>query len=368
MLDLSGGPIVIGLTGEIGTGKSNVLETLVSLGAEGIDADQVAHQVMEPGGAVHGALVATFGPEVVGADGCIDRPRLAARVFGDGAALRQLEAIVHPAVVASIRERVARSRAPMVVIEAIKLLEAGLHRQLCDQVWVTACSREQQFRRLAASRGMSAAEVRRRLAVQMPASEMAAQADRVIDTSGTIAETALFVLAAWAELGLPFPEPSIGQGTVADAEGIAAVLNAAVQEGGWTVIDRTFTPAQERAFLRRLPDRARVVVAKVGRTIGAFQVIEPYSTRMRAMGHVATLGSYVIPPLRRMDLGRALSQATFGYAREVGFTKILANVRADNADVQAFYESLGFLRCGRLARQALVDGKYVDMLLFERFL
>jgi dephospho-CoA kinase len=194
--------LVIGLTGSIGSGKSNVLQELVALGAEGIDADRVAHQVIAPGGAAYAAVVAEFGPEIVGPDGRIDRGALGRRVFADPAALARLEAIVHPAVGQVIAARVAASQAPVVVIEAIKLLEAGLSRQLCDQVWVTVCAEETQIARLAACRGLSAAEVRRRLAAQMPPAQMLAQADRVIDTNGTLAETARAVRSAWAELGL----------------------------------------------------------------------------------------------------------------------------------------------------------------------
>jgi dephospho-CoA kinase len=361
-------PFVVGLTGGIGTGKSNVRQTLVALGAEGIDADRVAHQVTAPDGPAYEAVVAGFGRDVLATDGQISRSRLGQRVFADPAALAQLEAIIHPAVAEAIRARVAASTARLVVIEAIKLLESGLSRTLCDQVWVTTCSRRQQLARLAAGRGMTAGEARCRLAAQMPPAQMIAQADRVIDTSGTTAETGLLILAAWRELGLPFPASVIRPATVDDAEGTAAVLNAIVREGGLTVLARTFTPAQERAFLRRLPARARLTVALVGNVVAGFQVIEPYASYTGAMNHVATLGSYVVAALRCQGVGRALSEATLAYARQAGFTKIVINVRADNPGAQAFYTGLGFQSCGRLTRQAFVDGQYVDELLFELFL
>ena len=91
----------------------------------------------------------------------------------------------------------------MVVIEAIKLLEAGLSQRFCDRVWVTVCPEAEQIARLAASRHMPEAEARRRLQNQMPTAEMVAHADLVIDTSGTLAETRLKVRAAWIDLGLP---------------------------------------------------------------------------------------------------------------------------------------------------------------------
>ncbi len=361
-------PLVIGLTGSIGSGKSNVLHELVALGAEGIDADRVAHQVIAPGGPAYAAVVAEFGPEFLEADGRIDRSALGRRVFADPAALTRLEAIVHPAVGAAIAAQVAASQTPVLVIEAIKLLEAGLNRQLCDQVWVTICSRRQQIARLVAHRGMSAAEVRRRLANQMPRAQMITQADRVIDTGGTMAETGGQVLAAWVELGLPLSAPEIRPYTLADAEGIAAVLNAVVCEGGRTIVGRTFTPAQERAFLRRLPPRMRLTVAQIGNVIAGFQGIEPYATYTHTMDHVASLGTFVLASVRGRGVGRSMSQATFAYARQTGFTKLVISVRADNPDAQAFYATLGFQPCGRLTRQAYVDGRYVDELLYELFL
>lgn len=198
-------PLVIGLTGGIGCGKSHVLETLVALGAEGIDADQVAHEVMAPGGPAYEPLIAAFGREILGPDGAIDRAKLGALVFRDAAGLARLEGIVHPAVYEVTRARVAGSTAPMVVIEAIKLLEAGLSAALCDQVWVVDCSEAAQLERLAASRGMSAEEVGWRRANQMPQDQMVRRADRVIDTNGTLAETEAKVRQAWQELGLPLP-------------------------------------------------------------------------------------------------------------------------------------------------------------------
>jgi dephospho-CoA kinase len=135
----------------------------------------------------------------------VDRVKLGALVFRDPAALARLEGIVHPAVYEATKARVANSRAPVVVIEAIKLLEAGFSVTLCDQVWVVVCSEAAQLERLARSRGMSAEEVRRRRANQMPHDDMARSADRVIDTNGTLAETEEKVWQAWQALGLPLP-------------------------------------------------------------------------------------------------------------------------------------------------------------------
>lgn len=361
-------PFVIGLTGGIGTGKSAVLADLVALGAEGIDADRVAHEVVAPDGPAYAGIVAEFGRAILTADGQIDRSQLGRRVFADPAALTRLEAIVHPAVGAAIAARVAVSTAPAVVIEAIKLLEAGLSRRLCDLVWVTHCTRRQQIARLRAGRGMSEAEVRRRVAAQMPAGQMIAQADRVISTRGTQGETGVQVLTAWQELGLPLPAPQIRPGGPADADGVRTVLNAVVCEGGLTILDRTFTVAQERAFLAALPPRAHLILAQIGNVVVGFQIIEPYLRYTHAMDHVATLGSYLLAPLRGQGVGRAMSEATLAAARALGFTKLVIQVRADNLAAQAFYAGRGFRPCGRLTRQVFADGRYVDELIYERFI
>jgi dephospho-CoA kinase len=361
-------PFVVGLTGSIGCGKSTVLQTLMGLGALGIDADQVAHAVMLPAAPAYAGVVAEFGPAVLAPDGQIDRRRLGQRVFGDLSALARLESLVHPAVAESIQAHVDATDAPLVVIEAIKLLEAGLSRALCDEVWVVVCPPDKQEARLAAARGMTAAEVAGRRAVQMPQDQMVAQAHRVFDTSGTLAGTAVQALAAWVELDLPLPPVAVRPAVEDDAPGIAEVLNAVVREGGLTVLDRSFSAEEERAFLAGLPPRSRLMVACLGPVIAGFQVLEPYVTYTHALDHVAQLGTYVLATVRGRGIGRALASATFAYGRDAGFRKIVINVRADNPSAQRYYARLGFQPCGRLAWQARVDGHYVDELLYELFL
>jgi dephospho-CoA kinase len=361
-------PFVIGLTGGIGAGKSTVLADLVSLGAEGIDADRLAHDLSAPGSPAYAPIITEFGRDILTPGGSIDRSELGRRVFADAAKLAQLEAIIHPVVGAAIAARVAASQAPVVVIEAIKLLEAGLSERLCDEVWVTRCSLRQQIARLRANRGMSEAEVRRRLAAQMPIKQMVSRAHRVIDTGGSRAETSVQTIAAWAKLGLPMPRAQIRAGGLDDADGMATVLNSVVREGGLTILDRTLTAAQQRLFLRRLPPRSRQTLAQIGNVVAGFQFVEPYAQYTGAMDHVGTMGSYVIEAVRGRGLGAAMSRATFAAARELAFSKLVISVRADNRGAQAFYTALGFQPCGRLTRQALVDGGYVDELLYELFL
>lgn len=190
---------VIGLTGNIGTGKSTVTRMLADLGATVIDADTLAHEVIAPGTPGWQQVVDAFGPEIVAADGTIDRARLAAIVFSDPAALARLEAIVHPLVIQEADRRIRAIRRGVVVIEAIKLIESGMYRD-CDALWVVTARPEQQLERLVRERGMSATEVQRRMAAQPPQSEKVTLADVVIDNSGTPEETRAQVEAAWRAL------------------------------------------------------------------------------------------------------------------------------------------------------------------------
>jgi dephospho-CoA kinase len=191
---------LIGLTGNIGTGKSTVAQMLADLGAEAIDADQVTREVMRAGTPVHAAIVEAFGPRVLAAGGEIDRRRLGDIVFADPAALARLEAIVHPATLAAIDRRVAASTADVaIVVEAIKLIEAGM-ADGCDSVWVTTCRPEQQVARIMGARDLSRVEARRRVQAQPPQVEKIARADVVIDTSGTLAQTRVQVREAWEHL------------------------------------------------------------------------------------------------------------------------------------------------------------------------
>jgi len=190
-------PYRIGLTGNIATGKSTVGRMLASLGAELIDADKVAHAVMAPAGSAYAGVVEAFGPDVVGDAGEIDRRALGRIVFAEPEALKRLEALVHPAVIAEVNQRIARSAAPAVVVEAIKLLESGMADSY-DAIWVTTCSEETQLVRLMGTRGLSRDDALARIGAQAPQAEKVLRADVVVDTDGTLAETRAQVEAAWA--------------------------------------------------------------------------------------------------------------------------------------------------------------------------
>lgn len=158
---------VIGLTGPIGCGKSTVAGWIVERGGSVVDADVLARDVTGPGAPTLPAIRARFGEGVFAPDGTLDRAALAAVVFSDPAALRDLEAIVHPAVHVRILEALQAARASgaaFVVLEAIKLVEAGL-AALCDEVWIVECQPGAQRSRLA-GRGVPADDAERRIAAQ----------------------------------------------------------------------------------------------------------------------------------------------------------------------------------------------------------
>jgi dephospho-CoA kinase len=187
---------VIGLTGNIATGKSTVVAMLARLGAYTIDADKVAHEVMRADETVRRRIVQRFGEGILDAEGQIDRSVLGAIVFSDAQALADLEKIVHPAVLGKIEERLARCEANVAVIEAIKLLEAKVHT-CCDSVWVVTSPREVQLQRLMQERDLSIEEAEKRIDAQPPVKQKVACADRVIDNSGSLEETWRQVLEAW---------------------------------------------------------------------------------------------------------------------------------------------------------------------------
>jgi dephospho-CoA kinase len=197
---VSGGrPFLIGLTGNIATGKSVLARMLEALGARTIDADKVAHQVMAPGGPAYAVVVNAFGSQIVADDGTIDRGKLADIVFRDPDALRRLEAIVHPPTVAEVERRIAEARASVVLVEAIKLIEAGMHRAY-DELWVVMAPRWLQIERLMMHRDMSKGEATRRVDAQSPQEEKAALADRVFVNDGSLDDLRREVVAAWEEI------------------------------------------------------------------------------------------------------------------------------------------------------------------------
>ncbi|MEP6468879.1 MAG: dephospho-CoA kinase [Chloroflexota bacterium] len=183
---------VIGLTGNIGCGKSTIAGWLSEMGVAVLDLDAVARQIRNNDAEARRRIEARFGT--------VEAGKLASVVFGNPAALQDLEAILHPLVRNETRARLAELEAAGVeaaCIEAIKLLESPLHDR-CDSIWVVRCEEADAVRRVATSRAMSADEAQARLANQSPQEAKIAAADVVIDGSAPMEETRRQVEAAYA--------------------------------------------------------------------------------------------------------------------------------------------------------------------------
>jgi dephospho-CoA kinase len=208
------GKFVIGLTGNIATGKSVVRKMLEHLGAYGIDADALAHRAIAKDAPGYQPVLDTFGVWILTPEGEIDRTRLGKIVFSDSKALEKLEAIVHPLVRDAIDLLVRRASQKIIVIEAIKLLEGPL-RTACDNIWVTTAPMEVQLSRLRMKRGLSANVARQRITAQSPQANKIEAADVVIKNSGSFETTWKQVVAAWQKtipegiIDLPRPAPAV---------------------------------------------------------------------------------------------------------------------------------------------------------------
>lgn len=193
------GMLRVGLTGGIGSGKSEVARLLVGHGACLIDADVVAREVVEPGTSGYARVVEAFGPTVVADDGTLDRSALAARVFADPEQLAALNAIVHPLVAARTAELVGQAPPDAVVVNDVPLLVENALQGSYDLVVVVDAPEDVRLERLVA-RGLSPAEARDRMAVQASREDRLAGADYVIDNTGSLDDLASRVDQLWREL------------------------------------------------------------------------------------------------------------------------------------------------------------------------
>jgi dephospho-CoA kinase len=194
-------PYVIGLTGPIASGKSTVAELLRQRGAEIIDADRIYRDLLAPGSMLWQRVVERFGPTIVGSDGDIDRAALAEIVFADPDALADLDRITHPAVIAEIRDRMARTSSPLVVLEAVKLVQSGLDSDV-DALWFITADPETRLRRLMTRSGMDEESARVRIAAAPSTVPEGVEVDAIVDNSGDLASTSSVVDNAWRAVWL----------------------------------------------------------------------------------------------------------------------------------------------------------------------
>lgn len=193
---------IIGLTGNIATGKSLALKMLAELGAYTIDADSIAHRVIRSDGPAYQPILDAFGRWLLNEESEIDRAKLGKLVFSDPSALALLESIVHPAVEEAVDALLNTCAPEVVAIEAIKLLEGGIG-PICDAVWVVEAPRETQIQRLVSKRAFTPEQASARVDLQGDASDKRAKATVVINNNGSAQHTWDQIAKAWSEIDPP---------------------------------------------------------------------------------------------------------------------------------------------------------------------
>ena len=191
--------MVIGLTGSIGTGKSEAARQLEALGASIISADQVGHEAYTPNTEAWEQVVAAFGDDILQDDGEIDRRKLGAVVFSDPGQLEKLNQIMHPRMARMVADKIEELRdqgVEVVVVEAALLFEAGWD-SLVEEVWVTDSTEQVVIERLKQRNGMSEEEARKRISSQMDRSERLERSDYVIENSGDMATLGSTIKELW---------------------------------------------------------------------------------------------------------------------------------------------------------------------------
>lgn len=176
---------IVGVTGGIGSGKSEVLAILnETFHSQNILADEVAHQLMEPGKKAYRQIIEQFGDSFLSADGTIDRKAFAAFLFQNESVRKQVNAIVHPLVKEEIRRQAFDSAADLVVIEAALLIEEEYQGDICEELWYVYTSREKRIQRLMQNRGYSREKCESIMASQLSDEEFRNHCQRVIDNNG----------------------------------------------------------------------------------------------------------------------------------------------------------------------------------------
>ena len=175
--------MIIGLTGNIAAGKSTVSRRLAQLGADIIDADLIAREVVAPGSPGAKRIAENFGEEYF-SHGQLDRKKLGALVFSDSEARKRLEAITHPLIFEQVEKRLKTSQADIKILDAPLLFEAGMD-QLCDRVWLVTADDSLRQRRIVQRDGLTEAEALQRMNAQMSQEEKAQRADATIENNGS---------------------------------------------------------------------------------------------------------------------------------------------------------------------------------------
>lgn len=179
---------IVGLTGGIGSGKSTVADLFVEQGAGLVDTDAIARELTLAGGAAMPLLAAEFGPQIIAADGALDRAAMRQQAFADPSARSRLEGILHPLIRQMSRQRCLAAPEPYVILAVPLLVESGTYRERCDRILVVDCPESLQVERVMARNGLSAEEVEAIMAAQATRQQRLAAADDVVLNDGGKAE------------------------------------------------------------------------------------------------------------------------------------------------------------------------------------
>lgn len=193
------GRFILGVTGNIATGKSTVVKMLAEKGAHHIDSDEVYHDLIAPGEPLLHRLVEEFGKNILAKDGSLNRKALGSIVFYNPKALQRLDEITHPAIIAESDRRALEIEEGVVILDAVKLIESG-HADVCDQVWLVTAPMDTQVERLMRRNRIDDNEAWARVEAQPPLGPKLARADIVIRNDGTLADLQKQVDTAWSNL------------------------------------------------------------------------------------------------------------------------------------------------------------------------
>jgi dephospho-CoA kinase len=330
---------VIGLTGNIATGKTVVLHMLQELGAHTINADHLAQALMRRGEPLYDKVVAEFGRYILGDDEEINRGKLGEIVFAVPRALAHLEHITHPTINAVARQLIASAEAVVVVIEAIKLIESGLARE-CEAVWVVTAAQDVQLQRLVAKRHLTDRQAMLRINAQPSQEAKVALADVVIDNSGDILETWRTVrrhFAAIPCLAESTPEPAQTRAATGAMPGLEALPGKLPEQlhvrrarrtdlaAMATILARTSRgepPLDEHELMRCFLSKAYFLAWAGQQLLGM--------AAMRAENQIVTVDDCVVTSFALWpSVGKALLDAVEADARQLSCEVVMLFVRPD---------------------------------------
>jgi dephospho-CoA kinase len=200
---------IIGLTGNIASGKTEVAKMFKDLGAKIIDADKIAREVVEPGELAWQEIVEKFGSDILNSDGSINRKKLGGIIFNDDKKREQLNRITHPRIMTKIKETIdnyKKENVKLVIIEAALIVERGGLLNLIDELIVVSTDEETQIERIMTRDGLQRDEALSRIESQMPISEKTKHATYIIDNSGSLGETRKQVEGIWERIPMDLPQ------------------------------------------------------------------------------------------------------------------------------------------------------------------